>query len=242
MSKIHIELIGDVNLYIGLGFEIIASIILGGLIGFDREKKMKSAGIKTNILICLGSTLYTFMAYLNFDKFNTFSQGDPSRVAAQIISGIGFLGAGAIIQARGKIIGLTTAATIWVVAAIGVTIGSGYPILAMIVTTAILCILKFLQPIYRLIESHKDYLHYHLEVLSRGPIEKILKQMILLEVDSIYELNEEILNEKTGERIYNIYISNHPRKISSLARNLKSIIHVEKIHYYHTKGRKDSPT
>lgn len=115
------------------------AIICGGIIGLERELKNKPAGIKTNILICLGSTLYTTVSLLISQSFvDTGYHGDPARIAAQIVSGIGFLGAGAIMQSRASILGLTTAATIWVVAAIGMCIGSGYPVVSFVFTVTVL--------------------------------------------------------------------------------------------------------
>ncbi|MCM2279823.1 MAG: MgtC/SapB family protein [Oligoflexia bacterium] len=104
------------------------AVICGGIIGLERELKNKSAGIKTNILICFGSALYTSISMLLATSLgdDAAKAGDPSRIAAQIVTGIGFIGGGTIIQTRGTILGLTTAATIWVVAAIGICIGAGY--------------------------------------------------------------------------------------------------------------------
>lgn len=114
---------------------IFMAIICGGIIGVEREMKNKPAGIKTNILICLGSCVYTAVSImLSSVGAPEGHWGDPARVAAQIVSGIGFLGAGVIIQARGTIVGLTTAATIWVVASVGVVIGLGYWDVAIIVS------------------------------------------------------------------------------------------------------------
>src|SRR3712207_3170052 len=100
------------------GPKVLVAIFCGGLIGLERELKGKPAGIKTNMLICLGATIYTCISVLISSSHSaTGHYGDPARVAAQIVSGIGFLGGGSIIQSRGTIQGLTTAATIWVVAA-----------------------------------------------------------------------------------------------------------------------------
>ena len=101
-------------------------MILGGAIGLEREIAGKPAGLRTNILICLGAALLTDVSIGMVRTVDGTMIGDPARLAAQIITGIGFLGAGSIMQARGTITGLTTAATIWVVAAIGITIGSGH--------------------------------------------------------------------------------------------------------------------
>jgi putative Mg2+ transporter-C (MgtC) family protein len=109
------------------GPKLLVAIVCGGIIGLERELKSKAAGIKTNILISVGSTLYTAVSVLISSQYAEQGHfGDPGRLAAQIVSGIGFLGGGAIIQSRGTIVGLTTAATIWVMAAIGVCIGIGY--------------------------------------------------------------------------------------------------------------------
>lgn len=124
------------------GPKILIAIFCGGVIGLERELKSKAAGIKTNILICLGATLYTSVSVL---IANTLGEsgflGDPARVAAQIVSGIGFLGGGAIIQSRGTVQGLTTAATIWVVAAIGICIGIGRGDLAVAAAVTVVLVL-----------------------------------------------------------------------------------------------------
>lgn len=100
------------------------AVILGGAIGMERELKGKPAGLRTNILICLGAALLTDVS-MNIGLINGARMGDPARLAAQIVSGVGFLGAGTIMQGSGMVTGLTSAATIWVVAAIGITIGAG---------------------------------------------------------------------------------------------------------------------
>ncbi len=101
-------------------------MLLGGIIGFEREIAGKPAGLRTNILICLGATLLMDMSIRIGLTPQGTRIGDPARIAAQVVSGVGFLGAGTIMQSRGVVTGLTSAATIWVVAAIGMTIGAGY--------------------------------------------------------------------------------------------------------------------
>ena len=100
--------------------------LLGGAIGLERELGGKPAGLRTNILICLGSVLYTHLSLEMLAGPNGIPTGtDTTRVAAQIVTGVGFIGAGTILHARGSITGLTSAATIWVVAAIGMALGAG---------------------------------------------------------------------------------------------------------------------
>ncbi len=100
--------------------------MLGGAVGLEREIAGKPAGLRTNILICMGATLLTDVSIGMVVGPGGVRLGDPSRLAAQIVTGIGFIGAGTIMQARGTITGLTSAATIWVVAAVGITIGAGH--------------------------------------------------------------------------------------------------------------------
>ena len=112
------------TLRLDLLFKLALAVILGGAIGLERELNGKPAGLRTNILICVGSALLMDLS-INVGMQHGVRYGDPGRIAAQVVSGIGFLGAGTIMQAGGAVIGLTTAATIWTVAAIGLTVGAG---------------------------------------------------------------------------------------------------------------------
>jgi putative Mg2+ transporter-C (MgtC) family protein len=119
------------------------AVVCGGVIGIERERRGKSAGFRTHILICLGSTLYMLTGDLLLAT-QKVSGVDPTRIAAQVVTGIGFLGGGAILHARGAVTGLTTAATIWVVAAIGLLIGAGFPALGLLTTLLALATLELL--------------------------------------------------------------------------------------------------
>lgn len=131
------------------------AIFCGGIIGIERELKRKPAGFRTNILICLGSTYFMLVSLL-ISGMSVGRPGDPGRVAAQVVTGIGFLGAGAIIQSRGQIAGLTTAALIWVVASVGLLIGSGYQLLALVGTTLIFLTLTVMGMVERKILNAKS--------------------------------------------------------------------------------------
>lgn len=119
------------TLNLGLLARLLLAAVLGGAIGLERELSGKPAGLRTNLLICVGAALLTDLSLAVAERANAENaaagvafRADPSRIAAQIVSGIGFLGAGTIMQARGSVTGLTTAATLWVVAAIGMAVGS----------------------------------------------------------------------------------------------------------------------
>lgn len=122
--------------------------LCGALIGLERELKGKPAGFRTNILICLGASMYMAAGLLVVNEGGE-AGSDPARIAAQVVTGIGFIGAGCIIQQRGRIVGLTTAATIWVVAAIGIIAGAGFPIVAFIASSMVLLTLIVLGAVER---------------------------------------------------------------------------------------------
>ena len=123
------------------------AFVLGGVIGLEREKKGVSAGLRTHILITVGATLIMLTSLYIYDIYHEKSTIDPGRIAAGVITGVGFLGAGTIIKSKEGIRGLTTAASIWVSAAIGLAVGCGYFSAAIIVTGASYLALSILKKI-----------------------------------------------------------------------------------------------
>jgi putative Mg2+ transporter-C (MgtC) family protein len=122
--------------------QLLLAVILGGAIGSERELRGKPAGLRTNILICVGAVLFTVLS-----QKIAGPGGDPGRVAAQVLTGVGFIGAGTILHLRGSVSGLTSAATIWVVAAIGMALGSGAYIEAVGTTALVMVVLAGLAPL-----------------------------------------------------------------------------------------------
>lgn len=111
--------------------KLVAAAALGGVIGLERELKHKPAGLRTNMFICFGAAMYTILSQ------SMSPQADQTRIAAQIIPGIGFIGAGSILHAKGSVTGLTTAATLFVVASIGMAVGAGHFLTALFATMVI---------------------------------------------------------------------------------------------------------
>ncbi len=120
-----------------LMLQLALATVLGGAIGLERELGGKPAGLRTNILICMGSVLYTKLSLMM-----SGDASDPTRVAGQIVTGVGFIGAGTILHARGAVVGLTSAATIWVVAAIGVALGGAFYLEACGTTLLVIVVLQ----------------------------------------------------------------------------------------------------
>jgi|SRR5919108_5972291 putative Mg2+ transporter-C (MgtC) family protein len=138
--------------------QLLLAVVLGGAVGLERELKGKPAGLRTNILICVGATLFTVLSYRMAD-----ARGDPGRVAAQILTGVGFIGAGTILHLRGSVTGLTSAATIWVVAAVGMAVGARGYIEALGTTLLVMVVLAGLSPLENLLarQASRSHLTIH---------------------------------------------------------------------------------
>jgi putative Mg2+ transporter-C (MgtC) family protein len=133
---------------------LLLAAAFGALLGLEREWQQKAAGLRTNILIAMGAALSTTMSI----ELASGPAADPSRIASQIVTGVGFLGAGAIIRTGGQVRGLTTAATIWMNAAVGVAAGGGEFRLAAIGTVIAFVVLQLLVPIEKLIDRREKRL------------------------------------------------------------------------------------
>ncbi len=154
MLDIHAELIGALRLLLAL--------VCGALIGLERERGHRPAGLRTHTLVCVGSCLVMFCSFWAVEKYG--SGGDPLRMGAQVISGIGFLGAGTIIKAGRDVRGLTTAACLWIVACIGLAIGAGYYIGSVMATALTLGTLY----VFKLAERRMDYTLFELHLRARN--------------------------------------------------------------------------
>lgn len=159
---IGIEFLRELNIYTIVGRTVL-SLIIGGIIGLEREAKNQAAGFRTYMLVCLGATL---VMMTNQYVSNEFS-GDPTRLGAQVISGIGFLGAGSIIVTkRSQIRGLTTAAGLWSAACIGIAIGIGFYEGALVGGIAILLVMSLLHKIDSLLMSNAKVFHIYTNFAS----------------------------------------------------------------------------
>jgi len=138
--------------------KLALSIIIGGLLGAEREYRSKSAGFRTLTLICVGATLFTIFSQI------IGGPGNPDRIASNIVTGIGFVGAGVIFKGDGssKVNGITTAAMIWVTAALGMTIGAGYLLVAMIATGMIFVVLFVFSLLEDWIDRANQIRKYHI--------------------------------------------------------------------------------
>ena len=199
-----------------LTYELIIRVLvggaLGGIIGIEREKRAKEAGFRTHFLVALGSTLISVISAYGYDKVADLipvARYDPSRLAAQIVSGIGFIGAGLIIFQKNVIHGLTTAAGLWVTAAIGIACGVGHYDLAIVTTIMVLIALELVMVIDRKLNKRQ------LSITMTSPDkDKIKKFVDNVKADGAvlraYDL--EVVNEGEG-KIYKANIELSTKRI-----------------------------
>ncbi len=159
---------------------LLLAAFLGSVIGFERERLLWAAGIRTHMVVCVGASLIMIVSAFGFGDSLTSNNVvlDPSRVAAQVVSGIGFLGAGAIL-ARGEIVrGLTTAASIWTVAAIGLAVGGGLYFAAGVSTAVIILILAGIKPIEEAYRARNQSCRLKIEAANGALTPELLKQAL----------------------------------------------------------------
>lgn len=155
--------------------KLLAAVIAGAIIGLERETHDKPAGFRTNILICLGAALFTVVSAR---MAGGSAHNDTTRIAAQIVTGVGFLGAGAIIQFRGNVVGLTTAATIWLVASVGMAFGAGQFALGAVGTILATAVLFGLESAEERIAHWRTVATFELELSSSENAAEIVHRAV----------------------------------------------------------------
>lgn len=188
----NLELLNTLNIF-SITVRILLALLLGGLLGLEREQKQRPAGFRTYIIVCLGAALASIT---NLYIFETGGSGDPARIPAQVISGIGFLGAGTILVTRSNHIkGLTTAAGLWCAATIGIAAGSGFYAGAVICSLVIVFSLRFLSFVDRHFYKYNKYINLYAEFDDAG----FLRSLVHYCRENSYELHElEITPAKNG--------------------------------------------
>jgi putative Mg2+ transporter-C (MgtC) family protein len=215
----------DIILRLCLGF------LAGAIIGFERSSRHQVAGLRTHILIATGATLLMLLSIWLPQEFNAMKNGDPGRIAAQVVSGIGFLGAGAIIRLGNNVKGLTTAASLWLIAAVGLAIGAGMytaAAVAEILSFVTLMILGLLEK--RLFPSERNKL-LELSYKSGNPDTKEALDILGafgIRVQSM-DVNQGVGKNKGGTRLRLLVGIPNKTDIAKLAKALKTAGNVERI-------------
>lgn len=200
--------------------------MLGGAIGLEREIAGKPAGLRTNILICIGAALLTDLSIGIVTSPEGGQIGDPARLAAQVITGIGFLGAGTIMQARGTITGLTSAATIWVVAAIGITVGAGHYLEAAGAGVLVTLVLAGLGSLEHRLRRARRVLSCTIRAKPNFPPEEM---EALLGASGISILGQRIFDH-AEDRVYELKLSGPARQFDIVTEKLLTHADIFGIH------------
>lgn len=216
--------------YSELIFRLLLSAILGGLIGVEREKGNWFAGLRTHMLVCISSTLIMIVSQYGFQDvlYKELVVLDPSRVAAQVVSGIGFLGAGTILFWKNKIRGLTTAASLWAVAGIGLSIGGGLYFASIITTALIFIVLEIIKPLEIMFFkklSSKEIFFFIKPGISLVDLDTVFKK---LNID-LSQINLQIQKENEGELIHLIFSESQTIDLLKIVDDIKKIPGIEKI-------------
>jgi putative Mg2+ transporter-C (MgtC) family protein len=202
-----------VGMRLDLALKLGTAVLLGGAIGLERQIAGKPAGLRTNILICLGSAL---LMELSISLTGADGRvGDPARIAAQVITGIGFLGAGTIMQSKGTISGLTSAATIWAVAAIGLTIGAGFFLEGVGATAMVLMVLLALGSLEHKLVRTRRTVPVTLRAVAHAdfaPLEQLLH-------DSGIKVVEKSVFDHPRDRVFELFLRG-PSPQFEVARDL----------------------
>ncbi len=172
--------------------DILLAMILGFAIGFERELTNKWAGLRTHMLVCMGSCIFTLLSIHAFPVFAHSPQADPARIAAQVLTGIGFIGGGTVLKHGSAIYGLTTAAALWITASIGMACGCGFNNLAIVSTIIVVSVLVLI----RIFE--KQFIHRGSKIIRRMSVAFFCRKDIMEDAykkvlstfESIYEIKQ----------------------------------------------------
>lgn len=157
-----------IEMYLTIAIKLIVACVLGGIVGYEREYTNRPAGFRTHILVCVGSALVMITSGFIFDMYVSQVNIDPTRIGAQVISGIGFLGAGTIIRQGFNVRGLTTAASLWAVSAVGIAVGVGFYGGAVIATFLIFVTLILLKKLEECLAKKHRYRTYFIQAEGKN--------------------------------------------------------------------------
>jgi len=226
----------------GLAFQIliltriVSATVLGSAIGLERELTNKFAGLRTHILVCLGSCVFTILSIYAFplaiDHTHPQAFGDPARIAAQVLTGIGFIGGGTVLRHGSSVYGLTTAATLWMSASIGMACGAGMLDIAVISTVFSVAVLVLVRIFERnvLVSSIKYTKKLKITILCNDDDSEHLHNYIIENFDNIQEISKKRSENKENLTQIIATIDVHARKpIKELYKNFKTLHGLESI-------------
>jgi putative Mg2+ transporter-C (MgtC) family protein len=221
---------GNAGFYLGLIFKLILACILGGIVGYEREHTNRPAGFRTHILVCVGAALVMVTSEYIFRVYHGQANVDPARLGAQVISGIGFLGAGTIIREGFNVKGLTTAASLWAVSCVGIAAGIGFYEGAIVATILIYVTLIMLKKMEDSFSKKSIYKVVYIQSIDKpGQIGEIISAF---NNNNIPLKRVEFINEDNDKNIYIKVMAKFPVRLSSsnVLNDLHNIEGIYKVH------------
>ncbi len=208
------------------------SILLGFLLGLERELTGKFAGLRTHILVCVGACLFTVLSIYSFkipSEIAVAGINDPARIAAQIITGIGFIGAGTVMRSGTNIIGITTAATLWICAAVGMACGAGEFIIATITTIASVLVLILIRIFEKRFIRERSSSHKHMEIRLSTSIDNmdLVSAVITENFTKIIRLEKKVSNGSDLKFRVTVLTTKKLHKINKILTHLDCINSLE---------------
>lgn len=225
----------DTNLIIL--FRITLAVVLAFIPGMERELTGKFAGLRTHILVCLGACVFTILSIYGFkmhEAAGIVGTNDPARIGAQVITGIGFIGAGTVMRSGGNVLGITTAATLWVCAAIGMSCGCGEYGTAIIAAIATLIVLILIRKLEKNILSKRKAYYTMYEITLSTTIDDCdtIQEHFINNFHKIYKFNRKIINHNELNFNAVIYTKKSLLEINNTFKQLKDIDSIEIKEYY----------
>lgn len=204
---------------------LLLAAFLGGIIGLERENLNKAAGLRTHTLVSVGSCLIMLVSISMYKQFNSEVNADPARLAAQVVSGIGFLGAGTIMRSGVNVKGLTTAATLWVVAGIGLAVGSGNYLAASLTTILVFILLVYFYKIEEFVGAKKRIYNLNITLTDRpGQIGLVCSALGNLEIEiKNVDLKEQNIEMVQVEILVKLPYHLSIEKVQHLLENIEGI-------------------
>ncbi len=211
---------GQADFYLTMVIRLLVACVLGGIIGFEREHVHRPAGLRTHILVCVGSALVMITSEFIYYRYSSHVNTDPARLGAQVISGIGFLGAGTIIKEGVSVKGLTTAASLWAVSCVGIAVGIGFYSGAIFSTIIIFLILVVIKKTQDRVSSQKSTRIFIHTQIKRGEVDELSR--IIDEMGVKVKKTDFVTSETDGEMVlrFTLDISNR----ISMAQLMEAIL------------------
>ncbi len=234
----------DANQNLTILFRIVLAIALAFIPGIERELTGKFAGLRTHILVCVGACVFTILSVYGFEmnsdvgeyqgSIRPFIQNDPARIAAQIITGIGFIGAGTVMRHGSNVLGITTAATLWMCAAIGMSCGCGEYMTAIIASLATLLVLISIRRLEKSFLSKRkvSYRDFEISIIASMDACDSIENIIENSFKKVFKFNKKVINHNELRLTAVVSTKKNLKVINEFFKNINAIESIEIREYY----------